>query len=296
MDTLTVEEVAAICGVSAPLVKRWVKRRTEPQFSAFGFHLVPWGKREIWRASNLDAIRAWSADRWSEFRPIPGQQGYFASADGRIRNECGRQLSVRLQGRTRVVSLNRSKSTIVPVASLVAITYLGPMPPGCRMYFRDGDRSNCRADNLLYLGSHLKQCNHCLQVKGVKEFSPSTKGRQRVAAYCRRCSWPRERDRHADQFFKLRANGGWGVSAQELATLWNAQSGRCALTGAPLGPDAHLDHILPRSRGGTSDPSNLRWLTPTANRLKGNLLDVELLELCAVILRHATPKNQRNES
>lgn len=74
-----------------------------------------------------------------------------------------------------------------------------------------------------------------------------------------------------------------------LLSLWNAQRGRCALTGDILVPGngASLDHIVPRSRGGGNDISNLRWVTSDANTAKGALSDEAFLAMCRRIVSHA---------
>ncbi len=43
---------------------------------------------------------------------------------------------------------------------------------------------------------------------------------------------------------------------------------RCAKCGA--GHDLTVDHIVPRSKGGKNDASNLQWLCRTCNSAKGN--------------------------
>ncbi len=70
------------------------------------------------------------------------------------------------------------------------------------------------------------------------------------------------------------------LTVEDIETLWINQKGRCALTGRILDSRAELDHIIPQSRGGNSELENLRWVCPEANRLKRELLDDELLELC----------------
>lgn len=58
--------------------------------------------------------------------------------------------------------------------------------------------------------------------------------------------------------------------------LYARQSGRCALTGLPLdGVPVHVDHIIPITRGGTDDESNLQLVVRPANMAKGNGTDEE---------------------
>lgn len=48
------------------------------------------------------------------------------------------------------------------------------------------------------------------------------------------------------------------VTARQLWALWRKQRGLCALSGRKLGRDAHLDHLIPISKGGAHGIENLR--------------------------------------
>jgi len=90
------------------------------------------------------------------------------------------------------------------------------------------------------------------------------------------------REKH---FFKWRARL-WSarhrekITASELFALWHKQHGKCALSGRKLDKDAHLDHIVPISKGGEHGMNNLRWLDPLVNVARGNLSDDEFVQLC----------------
>ena len=43
--------------------------------------------------------------------------------------------------------------------------------------------------------------------------------------------------------------------------------------------DISVDHILPKSRGGTNDKENLQYVDMSCNYMKGNLLDSEFKDL-----------------
>ncbi len=77
------------------------------------------------------------------------------------------------------------------------------------------------------------------------------------------------------------------VLALGLWNKWKTQRGRCALTGERLTADnSAIDHILPVSRGGTHQISNLRWLTRDVNYSKGALTDIEFFSLCESVLKY----------
>ncbi|MBB4287503.1 HNH endonuclease [Roseospira goensis] len=50
---------------------------------------------------------------------------------------------------------------------------------------------------------------------------------------------------------------GYGTDWRRLRAELMPEGTRCRMCGKPA---AHLDHILPKSRGGTDDPSNLQPL------------------------------------
>lgn len=81
-----------------------------------------------------------------------------------------------------------------------------------------------------------------------------------------------------------------------LLELWQKQNGCCAITGIPLipGSTATIDHVLPVSKGGTNEVSNLRFVHYAVNLFKKDSTDSELVnkivELGPRLLDWATPK------
>lgn len=74
------------------------------------------------------------------------------------------------------------------------------------------------------------------------------------------------------------------TSSKDLMQLLKRQEFRCALSGKKLTPDtAELDHILPRSNGGTNAIINLQWLDKRINRMKGQMTQEEFIECCRLV-------------
>jgi hypothetical protein len=73
-------------------------------------------------------------------------------------------------------------------------------------------------------------------------------------------------------------NGGTHTGKQILA-LFNQQSGVCPYCKAKLHKSGknkyHSDHVMPLSKGGTNDISNIQLLCPTCNLTKNNKLPEE---------------------
>jgi 5-methylcytosine-specific restriction endonuclease McrA len=59
-------------------------------------------------------------------------------------------------------------------------------------------------------------------------------------------------------------------NAKIRTKLLDLQGGCCALCGSPIGDDGSLDHILPKSRGGTNRQTNLRVVHRSCNVRRGN--------------------------
>ena len=109
-----------------------------------------------------------------------------------------------------------------------------------------------------------------------------TKGKHGERAYYDRI---RENDPWGWRVRNLRRNISPEITLEWLRQTWECQSGKCLLSGRELDiRTAEMDHITPRSRGGTNDLTNLRLLSPEANQAKGGMTDEELIALCRAIL------------
>lgn len=86
----------------------------------------------------------------------------------------------------------------------------------------------------------------------------------------------------------LRRNINVGITAQWLHERFDEQRGTCPLTGRPIDVATfHVDHIIPTSRGGSDDLTNLRLVCPEANCAKQGLTDEEFVALCADVIAKA---------
>ena len=73
-----------------------------------------------------------------------------------------------------------------------------------------------------------------------------------------------------------------------LKDILDQQHGICPYTGQQLviGENASVDHILPRSRGGSNDPDNLQWVVTQVNLMKHKLNHEEFLALMQEIMTY----------
>lgn len=81
------------------------------------------------------------------------------------------------------------------------------------------------------------------------------------------------------------------LTALDLWKIAKRQKLKCALTGVKLDSyNISLDHIIPISRGGTNEPSNIQLIQADINSVKFNFLMPELIEIVKSILKHCDPK------
>lgn len=71
----------------------------------------------------------------------------------------------------------------------------------------------------------------------------------------------------------------------ELFDLFEEQKGTCPYSGLKItiGINAELDHITPRSKGGTNNLENLQWVHSWVNTMKYNKTHQEFVEMIEVI-------------
>jgi hypothetical protein len=93
----------------------------------------------------------------------------------------------------------------------------------------------------------------------------------------------------------VRRRGG-RVTKEQLMSLWQGQSGLCALTGEPMThikgigrvpTNGSVDQIVPS--GGYLD-GNMRMVCLKANEMKGDSPDADFIEWCRKVLRNAAPQ------
>jgi hypothetical protein len=93
------------------------------------------------------------------WRPLPGSSTYEISSRGRIRDTDGGKLrrpTTTLHGELVVNVKLSGKWSVRLVRSLVALAYLGPKPNRHMLVHKDGDRSNCAVENLMYVPRRFK--------------------------------------------------------------------------------------------------------------------------------------------
>jgi hypothetical protein len=166
----------------------------------------------------------------------------------------------------------------------------------CGNAFSKAWREECLAKNLC--GSCKREPRHdggcfCEKCHARTQARRRAKRAQNLAAGgCAECVHGKAipgSTRCAQCRFKDRARYVWGDASRwpELAAIWEKQNGRCPYTGMQMNlPDADLDHIVPRAKGGSNDPGNLQWVLRPINGMKDAYLEGEFLDYIKIMYRH----------
>lgn len=158
----------------------------------------------------------------------------------------------------------------------------------------ENDTKKKKKRNLEYLKRKYKKrgekrllkrndCNSIDEYKIKKEVKRSKRKeeRRRYKARYKRIHY----FKHISKVHNKR-NGGYVLRPIELWGLLKRQRMLCGLTGRRLNRDnISLDHIVPLSKGGSNEPSNLRFVHIDANTFKMDMDDNGLLELAKDMVR-----------
>lgn len=152
-----------------------------------------------------------------------------------------------------------------------------------------------------------KRCTLCRELKPAASFSIQTAGgkrRPRLHSYCRPCAVTRPQRNPRTYFSSTlaairscpgRATLDPAVTPELLIQLFDAQRGRCALTGmlmslvrgrGHLATNASIDRI-DSAIGYT--PTNIQLVTFWANLAKGSLTAADFITYCARVAERGRP-------
>lgn len=107
------------------------------------------------------------------------------------------------------------------------------------------------------------------------------KNKGRIAEYMRK--W---KERNPERVSAHRHANKKRVKTKALIELMARQEGRCAYCKESLTQDRHVDHVVPKARGGADDIGNYQFLCPTCNMAKGGLTGEEFFAHIRKILKH----------
>jgi len=136
-------------------------------------------------------------------------------------------------------------------------------------------------------------CQNCLNLKQATKLKRRQKGK------CKNCNQPAigqtfccERCNYKNIARKRTGDvNRW----EELKILMQSQNHQCPYLGLSIdvgNGTAHLDHIVPVSKGGSNKSSNLQFVSKWANLMKGTASDAEFREqlktALPIIIKHST--------
>lgn len=145
----------------------------------------------------------------------------------------------------------------------------------------------------------MRKCNRCEKEQVIENF----RFRAEKGLYLRQCrdcekaiqkigyKKAKEHDPIMWRISVLRANRSRDITRKWLDSKLEQQGYKCALSGRPIDIlSLEVDHIIPRSKGGSNEASNLQLVCREANSAKSALSKEELIQLCTDILKTLKPE------
>lgn len=142
----------------------------------------------------------------------------------------------------------------------------------------------------------MKQCARCRLKKPLDAFSTDDRYKFGASGWCVECRTKSPRDRMArpDILLKARLKHGYGMTPDDLKTMFDAQEGRCAICRDELArPMIDHDHATGRVRALLCYRCNA-WLAPLENELFRAQADAYLRQHRDTAPERAFYKNPRH--
>ena len=147
------------------------------------------------------------------------------------------------------------------------------------MFWRNPEiyqRAKHRAKN----DEHAKASN---RARALKSYHADAEKHKRASKQSRKKRKFRRLVEMSNRFFP---RDQW-LKAFDLFCIAKRQKLLCALTGEKLTNETiSVDHIVPKSKGGTNKPENIRLVHKDVNLARRALTDTEFLTLCKKVVNH----------
>ena len=135
---------------------------------------------------------------------------------------------------------------------------------------KDGLCFGCKACvNKKHAESYARRRSHASEIKKAWRESNRERCREITAKWS--ATHPNERRASSHAYRSRKANAPGSHSAEDIKALMKLQRSMCAGCQARLKTGFHVDHMVPLSRGGSNDKTNLQLLCKTCNCSKGAL-------------------------
>jgi len=137
---------------------------------------------------------------------------------------------------------------------------------------------DCALENARGRGSH-KLCTGCYELRPRRAFRRDKTALDGLHRFCKICqrdmqrSWnvkkPHKQREYTERRDALIREAGGKVPEEIRQGLFDRYGRKCLCCGRPEGAvTLSIDHIIPRSHGGTNDPENLQVLCTGCNSFK----------------------------
>ncbi len=128
-------------------------------------------------------------------------------------------------------------------------------------------RGQINAQSRAYRWAHIEEMREY-----DRQYSKANREKKRNDQRRYREQDPNRYRAYCHNYRAQKGNGGKGVSAEDIKSQYDTQSGRCFWCSLLVGDSYHVDHVIPLSRGGLHQPDNIVIACPSCNMRKHDKL------------------------